>query len=87
MNRAEFDKAQQANLEQQRAEIARRRADTKGRANAPGPPLATCDECGAFAPYATGDFGKPTDHPERFCRRHAPESLRGPGVSRNHQHP
>jgi hypothetical protein len=79
MNRAEFEKAQQAHLERQRVEVARRRADTWGRANAPGPPPITCCECGAIASYGIGDFGRPTDTPEHFCSRHAPESLKRPG--------
>jgi hypothetical protein len=79
MNRAEFEKAHQAHMEQQRLAKAARLRDTKGRANAPGPTLPECEECGEPASHARGDFGRPTDRPEHFCTRHAPESLRRPG--------
>lgn len=79
MNRAEFERAHQAHMERQTAEKAKRRADTQGRASAPGPILPKCDECGADASHALGDFGRPTDRPEHFCGRHAPESLKRPG--------
>lgn len=53
------------------------------RVHGPGPATRRCDECGAFACYARGDFGRnpPVDAPplELFCETHAPESLKRPG--------
>lgn len=37
---------------------------------APGPALRACCECGASAPYATGDFGRLSDTPEFWCSKH-----------------
>lgn len=49
------------------------------RKNGPGPPQPRCDECGDYACYGRGDFGRLTDNVERYCRKHAPESLKRPG--------
>lgn len=38
---------------------------------APGPEIKRwCCECGAFAPFATGDFGRSDDSPEYWCSKH-----------------
>jgi len=79
MSRAEFERAHQVRMELRAAEKAKRRADTQGRANAPGPAIPECEECGQPASHAIGDFGRLTDRPEHFCQRHAPQSLRRPG--------
>lgn len=49
------------------------------RKNDPGPPQPRCEECGAYACFGRGFFGRASDTPEFFCTKHAPDSLKRPG--------